>query len=317
MAGKSRPRGYFEWEPRPDAALVLAQVQQVLDAEDEALTARQIFYRLVANFAYDKTEQAYGRLCENLVKARRAQILDFHSIRDEKTDELGGDWGYSSTGQFWDTLRESSRRFRYPLREEQPDEIELWCEARGMGPSLNRAASPYGVPVYATGGFPGVTVTHAMAQRVLHNREYGQRTIFLHLGDYDPSGEAIYEAMRDDVRAFVAGHLGGSLEDADETFVPVRIGLTWEQVEDRGIETAPPKKSDGRSANWEARGNTESAQLEAVDTDLLRSWARDAIEDHTDLDLLEASRDRSKEHRQEISDRLEKLFAEFDQDEEE
>src|SRR4249919_173859 len=108
MAGKSRPRGYFKWEPRPDAALVLAQVQQVLDAEDEALTARQIFYRLVANFAYDKTEQAYGRLCENLVKARRAQILDFHSIRDEKTDELGGDWGYSSTGQFWDTLRESS-----------------------------------------------------------------------------------------------------------------------------------------------------------------------------------------------------------------
>jgi hypothetical protein len=310
----SRPRGYTRWEPRPEAAVILDQVQQIIDGADEALTARQIFYMLVGRYNYDKTEQAYGRLCENLVKARRAQILDFSWIRDEKTDELGGDWGYSSTGEFWDRLRESSRRFRYPLREDQPDEIELWCEARGMGPSLNRIATQYGVPVFATGGFPGVTVTHAMAQRVLENHENGQRTIFLHLGDYDPSGEAIYEAMRDDVRAFVAGHLGGSLERADETFVPVRIGLTWEQVEEHGIETAPPKKSDGRSANWEARGNTESAQLEAVDTDLLRSWARDAIEDHTDLDLLEASRERSAAQREKINDRLEALFAEFDED---
>lgn len=313
MAG-SRPRGYFNWTPRPEAALILEQVGEIIDGADEALTARQIFYMLVGRFNYDKTEQAYGRLCENLVKARRAQLLRFDAIRDEKTDELGGDWGYADTGEFWDGLRESSRQYRRPLREGQPDEIELWCEARGMGPSLNRVARDYGVPVYATGGFPGVTVTHAMAQRVLANERNEQATIFLHLGDYDPSGEAIYEAMRDDVMAFVAGHLGGSLADAEATFKPIRIGLTWEQVEEHAIETAPPKKSDGRSANWEARGNVESAQLEAVDTDLLRSWAREAIEDHTDLDLLEESRVRSETERQRISDGLERLFAEFDEE---
>jgi hypothetical protein len=314
MAG-SRPRGYFNWAPRPEAEAILEQVGEIIDGADEALTARQIFYMLVGRYGYDKTEQAYGRLCENLVKARRAQLLDFDAIRDEKTDEHGGDWGYSDTGQFWDGLRNSAREYRRPLREGQANEIELWCEARGMGPSLNRVAVQYGVPVYATGGFPGVTVTHAMAQRVLANERNEQATIFLHLGDYDPSGEAIYEAMRDDVRAFVAGHLGGSLADADATFKPVRIGLTWEQVEEHGIETAPPKKSDGRSANWEARGNVESAQLEAVETDLLRSWARDAIEEYTDLPSLEASRERSEEERDRISEGLERLFAEFDEEE--
>lgn len=312
--GSSRPRGYFEWIPRPDAALVLGQVQDILDGEDEALTARQIFYRLVANYAYDKTEQAYGRLCENLVKARRAQLIRFNAIRDEKTDELGGDWGYSDTGHFWDELRESSSQYRRPLREGQPNEIELWCEARGMGPSLNRVARKYGVPVYATGGFPGVTVTHAMAQRVLHNERHEQATIFLHLGDYDPSGEAIYEAMRDDVRAFVAGHLG-SFDAADETFKPVRIGLTQEQIEEHDFETVPPKKSDGRSKRWEEEGRFDSVQLEAVETDLLRSWAREAIEDGTDLTLLEESRERSEDERQRISDGLERLFAEFDEEE--
>lgn len=312
--GKSRPRGYFTWEPRPDAALILEQVGEIIAGADEALTARQIFYMLVGRYNYDKTEQAYGRLCENLVKARRAQLLPFNAIRDEKTDELGGDWGYSDTGQFWDELRESSSQYRRPVREGQPNEIELWCEARGMGPSLNRIAREYGVPVYATGGFPGVTVTHAMAQRVLLNERNEQATIFLHLGDYDPSGEAIYEAMRDDVRAFVAGHLGGSIEAADETFKPIRIGLTEDQVIEHAIETAPPKKSDGRSARWEDEGRFESAQLEAVDTDLLRGWARDAIEDHTDLTLLEASRERSEEERTRISEGLERLFAEFDED---
>jgi hypothetical protein len=311
--GSSRPRGYFTWTPRPDAALVLGQVQDVLDGEDEALTARQIFYRLVANYGYDKTEQAYGRLCENLVKARRAQLLPFHAIRDEKTDELGGDWGYSDTGEFWDGLRKSATQYQRPLREGQPNEIELWCESRGMGPSLNRVASEYGVSVYATGGFPGVTVTHAMAQRVLANEENEQATIFLHLGDYDPSGEAIYEAMRDDVRAFVAGHLG-SLEAADETFKPVRIGLTEDQVIEHDFETVPPKKTDGRSKRWEEEGRFDSVQLEAVETDLLRSWAREAIEDGTDLKLLEESRERSEDERQRISDGLERLFAEFDEE---
>lgn len=311
MAGQ-RPRGYMQWEPRPDAAVMLQQVREVLDAEDEALTARQIFYRLVARFAFPKDEKAYGRLCENLVKARRAQMIRFHEIRDDKTDELGGDWGYSDTGEFWDGLRKSANRYRRPLREGQADEIELWCEARGMGPSLNRVATKYGVPVYATGGFPGVTVTHAMAQRVLANEENEQATIFLHLGDYDPSGEAIYEAMRDDVRAFVAGHLGGSLADADATFKAIRIGLTEEQVLEHRFETAPPKKSDGRTPGWEAKGNYGAVQLEAVETDLLRDWAEAAILEHTDLDLLEESRERSEGERELIKTGLERLFKEFD-----
>lgn len=315
MAGQ-RPRGYMEWTPRPDAALILSQVGEIIAGADEPLTARQIFYMLVGRFSYDKTEQAYGRLCENLVKARRAQLIPFRAIRDDKTDEIGGDWGYADTGEFWDGLRESASTYRRPLREGQPNEIELWCEARGMGPSLAKVARQYGVQVFATGGFPGVTVTHAMAQRVLANERNEQATIFLHLGDYDPSGEAIYEAMRDDVMAFVAGHLGGNLDDARATFKPQRIGLTWEQVEEHGIETAPPKKSDGRSARWEDEGRMESAQLEAVETGLLRSWAAEAIEEHTDLTLLELSRERSEEEREKISAGLERLFAEFDQDEE-
>jgi hypothetical protein len=235
----------------------------------------------------------------------------FHSIRDDKTDELGGDWGYWSPEQFWDELRESSRRYRRPRREDQEKRIELWCEARGMGPSLSRVASKYGVEVFATGGFPGVTVTHAMARRV---EEHNEPTVFLHLGDYDPSGESIYDSMRDDTFAFVAGSLG--MEEARRKFIPRRIGLTEDQVLEHRIETAPPKKSDGRSRRWEEEGRIESAQLEAVPPALYREWVEDAIKEHTDLAQMQEVIAEGDAEREKISSGLERLFAEFDENDE-
>jgi hypothetical protein len=310
----ARARGYSDWKPRPEAAVVINQVIEVLGAEDEALTARQIFYRLVARYQYAKTEKAYKTLCENLVKARRAQMIPFRSIRDEKTDEHGGDWGYDSPTEFWDNLRESADEYGRRIREGQNETVELWCEARGMGPSLARAARPYGVRVYATGGFPGITVNHSMAARAIRAFNDGGTFVFLHLGDLDPSGDAIFSSMREDVRAFVAGHLG-SWEAADAAFTATRIGLTQEQVDEYGFETAPPKRSDGRTPGWEAEGKFDSVQLEAVETDLLREWAADAIREHTDLDLLEEVRERSEEEKVKITEGLEKLFAQFDEEE--
>ena len=70
-----RPKGYiFNWKPQAKTLDLILQVKTVLsDFEDHLpLTARQVFYMLVGRHGYDKTEQAYARLCEMLVKARRA-----------------------------------------------------------------------------------------------------------------------------------------------------------------------------------------------------------------------------------------------------
>jgi hypothetical protein len=50
------------------------------DAVDEyeaqlPLTVRQIFYRLVGDHGYEKTERAYSRLTEHLVRACRARSM--------------------------------------------------------------------------------------------------------------------------------------------------------------------------------------------------------------------------------------------------
>jgi hypothetical protein len=82
----SRPRGFIaRWTPRAETIALLDRVRAVLAdyAEQLPLTLRQIFYRLVGAYSYEKTEAAYERLGETLNKARRARFIDMDAIRDD------------------------------------------------------------------------------------------------------------------------------------------------------------------------------------------------------------------------------------------
>ena len=70
--------------------MLLGQVQAILvEYEDYLpLTVRQIFYRLVGAYGFEKTERAYERLGNHLVRARRAQIIRFDAIRDDGVSVL-------------------------------------------------------------------------------------------------------------------------------------------------------------------------------------------------------------------------------------
>lgn len=305
----SRPRGYADWKPKPETLEVLADVQSVL-REYEAhlpLTARQIFYRLVGQYGYDKTERAYSRLCEYLVRARRAQMISFSAIRDDGTSHQGGG-GYDGPGDFWESVEASARYYTRDKLTDQPRHVELWCEAAGMVPQLARVAAPYSVPVYSTGGFSSVTVTYEIANRAFHR---DKPTEFLHVGDFDPSGESIFEAMSRDAQAFLLNRLawehdglfpdgrlpiGQELEPGMPNLLATRVALTGEQVDEYGLPTAPPKASDTRSATWIG----ETCQLEALPPDDLAALVRDAIEGVLDLGVLERVRDEQAEERETI-----------------
>ena len=75
----SRPRGWLgDWRPQRKTLLLIEQIQVVLQeyAAHLPLTVRQIFYRLVGAYGYDKTELAYDRLGE--VAARGTYDKHFH-----------------------------------------------------------------------------------------------------------------------------------------------------------------------------------------------------------------------------------------------
>ena len=210
------------------------------------LTLRQVFYALVGQDVLDKSEAAYERLGEIVNRARRARLLDFADIRDDGVTERAYPY-YDSTEGFWDDVEEQIHGYRRDRQAGQPAFIELWCEAAGMVPQIFRVAAHFGIPVFSSGGFNSTTANWELAQRALGR---SVPTVIMHLGDFDPSGESIFQRIVDDAAAFVlADRANPSIHVAG-----VRLALTEKQVKRYDLPTAPPKKSDSRAANWRGKG---------------------------------------------------------------
>ncbi len=276
-----RQRGYITWSPYKVSLQRLEWVEAVLAEYQKylPLTIRQVFYRLVAKYAYPKDENAYGRLCETLNKARRAKLISFDDIRDDGVSVMRNA-GYDSIKDFHDETALRARSYKRDRQYGQSYRVELWCEAAGMMPQLDLVASKYSIPVYSNGGFSSLTAVRNIVDRAVSCNE---PTIFLHVGDYDPSGESVFDAMSRDVVAFV---------EADRVLattevIPERVALTSKQVARYGLPTAPPKKSDSRTKGWHAQGKGGTCQVESLTPSDLALIVENAILDWIDLDTYE------------------------------
>lgn len=309
-----RPKGYAAWNASPASLAVVRDVRSVLDEYRDhlPLTVRQIFYRLVGQYGYEKTERAYSRLAEYLVRARRAQMIPFSAIRDDGTVGQGGG-GWASVQEYLEDVVDGARYYKRDRLDGQPFAVELWCEAAGMVPQLERVARQYSIPVYSTGGFSSVTVTHEIAGRALRQE---RPTAFLHVGDFDPSGESIFEAMGTDAKSFLRGallddgrggedaaYLGRDLPDDVPDLRLRRVALTADQVEEHGLPTAPPKSSDTRSVNWVGA----TCQAEAMAPDLLAEIVEGALRETLDLDVYRGLLETEREERDELVARLDAI----------
>ena len=292
---QTRPRGYIaNYAPQAKTLALLDAAKRVLDEYHEywPLTIRQIFYRLVGAYDFDKTETAYGRLCHHMANARRAKIIPFHAIRDDGTTtyDLGH---FDDEDGFLRHVRELGQNYKRNKLAGQPMHMEVWAEAAGMLPQLYNVAEPYSIPVYSSGGFDSLTAKKRLSDRICGK---GKPTVILHLGDYDPSGESIFNSVAEDVAAFV---------EADRPWATVnvrfvRVALTRDQVLEHRLPTAPAKATDSRSKSWE--GGT--CQLEALPPDVIASILRSAIIDHLDIDKLNIDRGLEEIERRQIAGAL-------------
>lgn len=295
-----RPRGFADWNPKPETLALIDQVNAVFQEyrAQLPLTLRQVFYRLVGAYGYEKTERAYSRLGEHLVRARRAQLIPMNYIRDLGGQARGGT-GFASMDEFMTGIREAAESYSRDRTEGQPQRVELWCEAEGMIDQMARVANPYDIRSFSAGGFASVTLTYQIARRAL---EFDGPTVILHVGDYDPSGESIYDAIVQDASAFVwQERRYRGVPDAE--IRPRRVALTVEQVEEYDLPTAPPKSSDSRSRNWDG----DTCQAEAMPPDVLQDVVKEAVEDVIDQDAYQKVLDAEEDERGRIEEWLEAL----------
>ncbi|HEX9535843.1 MAG TPA: hypothetical protein VF924_10240 [Stellaceae bacterium] len=268
----ARPRGFIkDWRPRSEALALLNQAKAVLVeyAEQLPLTLRQIFYRLVGVYAYEKSEQAYKRLTELLNKARRAGLVDMSAIRD---DGFTSDQPYffESVDDFLDAVGSWAGRLWFDRQRGQERRLVVWCEAAGMVPQLARIARPFGIEVCSSGGFDSLTDKHRIGQLWADSA-----VTVLHIGDHDPSSVHVFSSLAEDIEEFAAAY-GGDVEF-------VRVAVTPEQAALYNLPSAPPKPTDNRRFE----GN-ETWQAEALDPRTLAEILTAAIEKRFDRALYEA-----------------------------
>jgi integrase len=238
--GGSAPlRGYAPWHPHPKTLPLLEQLGEVL-AEYEAylpLTIRQVFYRLVGVHDYEKSERAYARLLYALDRARRAELVPFEALRDDGIVVMRSEW-YGEPADFWDDVARQAHEFSLHKQFGQRAFIELWCEAAGMMPQLRRVADRYSVEVYSCGGSASLTAVRGIVRRVVKRNV---PTVLLHVGDFDPDGEAAFRAMTEDAAGFLERDAQGKQRrrKVDGGLMAARKALTTERGKrDRGERTA-------------------------------------------------------------------------------
>ena len=299
-----RPKGYAPWRPQKKTSRLIMQVKEVLEEYRDylPLTARQIFYRLVGTKDYPKTEAAYKKLCEHLVRARRAKMIPFDHIRDDGISVMAHAH-YADENDFYKHVHDEGKAYKRDKLARQGLDIRVYCEAAGMMPQLEKVCEPYSIPVYSCSGFDSLSGKHELKESCWRAYAYkGRRTVILHLGDHDPSGESIFtDGLVQDIHAFLAEDVPH--KDPREVADFERVALIEEHVERYSLETEPPKPTDSRTANWKG-ARTGACQLEALPPDKLAELLEVAIRRRLDMAIYAEDLKAEEEERRRITKAL-------------
>ena len=304
----ARAKGFAEWKPQKKTLRLLEDIDGVLEeyADYLPLTIRQVFYRLVGDQGYPKTENFYAAVQEASNRARRSGRIEFASIRDDGVSRRGGERHTYKTPRDYYKIHETLSNFYLrSWHDDQPTFVRLLSEASGMVPLLERAVGSLRIGVASSSGFDSLTVKHDLFEDALQRfKEHSQKTVLLHVGDHDPSGVSIHESMAEDLAAFCED---SSAADVDDQIIELRrVALLPEQISLYSIETTPDdiKPTDSRSRAFLERGLAPAAQLEAIPPETLTEIVRQAVEDALDMDVLRQSRDRERRERREVGKKL-------------
>jgi hypothetical protein len=243
----------------------LAAIKGILDGEDDAITIRHLFYRLVGIHQIEKTEKAYRRLCAHLAKWRRSGDITYSDFADGTRWYLGSDPTFNGVG---DALANSIKCYRRNLWEQQSAYVEIWAEKDAISGILGKAASEFGVKVFPCRGFPSLTALHSSAESFKLAAANGKNVFIYYFGDHDPSGLDIDRSIGDSFR-----------NDFAVDVRVERLAVKPEQITLYNLPTRPVKKSDSRARGWQGGGCVE---VDAMQPAVLKGIVRDCIKSHID-----------------------------------
>lgn len=244
--------------------------------EAGVLTIRGLHYQLVSR-GMTNDIQHYKRVVAATGQARWDGIISFDAFSDRERAMACFTRGDETI--YENKVEEAKTQIRlwasnYTLNrwENQPYYPEVLIEKKALEGVFHKTCLRNGVALGACKGYPSLTFLHDISLRIKDAEYNGKRPIILYFGDYDPSGEDIPRALRDNLIAF----------GCDEGLEVRRICLNEKQVIEWGLPPAPTKDTDSRSVHWTGLGQVE---LDAVKPEKLMTLLQNAIDDIFDYNL--------------------------------
>lgn len=243
--------------------------------EPGVLTIRGLHYQLVSR-GMTNDIQHYKRVVAATGQARWDGVIAFDAFSD-RDRALACSTSSEST-----CLEESEEIAKEQVRlwmtsyhknrwENQPYYPEVFIEKKALEGVFYKPCKRYRIALGACKGYPSLTFLHDAAIRFRAAAMDGKIPIILYFGDYDPSGEDIPRALKENI-------INLGCPDIEVR----RVCLMEEQVLAWKLPPAPAKLTDSRTANWDGLGQVE---LDAVKPEKLISLLDNAVAEIFDEQL--------------------------------
>ena len=173
---------------------LFGQVIEILEEyNDEPITIRHLFYRLVSRRVVEKDEKSYSSLCSHLAKWRKEGALPFDCFVD------GTRWYHGASGfdDAAEAMDEAIAGYRKNLWKSQQFYVEIWCEKDAILSLIMPVVRQWALRAFPCRGFASLSSTFSAAGTFKEAIEHGRKPVIIYLGDHDPSGIAIERQHRE------------------------------------------------------------------------------------------------------------------------
>lgn len=265
------------------------------------LTLRGLHYLLVSR-GMANTMQHYKRVVSAMIDARWDYSVSFETFSDHDRSKVGRT--YADETDLDEKIDEGKEQIKAWMDsytknrwENQPIFPEVWIEKKALQGVFERVCLRKRVALAPCKGYPSLTYLYDAKKRFLEAEEQGKTPVILYFGDYDPSGEDIPRAIKENINRMGCD----SLEVK-------RIALMKDQVVEWNLPPAPAKETDSRTASWDGLGQVE---LDAIEPKKLQSLCSDAIDELFDEflydELMEQQDEEAKVYRENLKDFVNEL----------
>ncbi len=272
---------------------ITENAKKVLATYEDQITLRQLYYRLVAAGMTNDVSH-YKKVINAMTDARWKGEVDFEAFIDRER----GMYGETEAEKIIlpDQIEHGKNQVKawmeaYHLNrwENQPEYIEVWIEKKALQGVFENPCRTAAVGLAPCKGYPSLTFLKEAQERFELAIDRDQNPIIEYFGDYDPSGEDIPRAVKENL-----ARMGCDVEVE-------RIALHQTQITEMNLPSVPAKLTDTRTRNWGGAGVVE---LDAVEPKTLSIMVTEAISKHFDRELYKELKERETTERAQYQEAL-------------